>query len=80
MEAEESVEGKEQRNDQMIAIGRGRRTYAQVNRLDEGAEPFIECVESDRRLTAKDYSVLRTKGPTQAFKCIQRSTRATQGD
>jgi len=77
MEAEQTEDGKTERNDRLIAVAAHSREYSDVTGLDDLNENMLKEIEqffvNYNKERGKKFRVLRTRGPRQALKLVKKS-------
>jgi inorganic pyrophosphatase len=77
MEAEQTEDGKTERNDRLIAVADNSRDYSDVRRLDDLNSNMLKEIEqffiTYNKEKGKKFKVLRMRGPAQALKKVKKS-------
>jgi inorganic pyrophosphatase len=80
IEAEQTEDGKTERNDRLIGVAATSRDYSEYKTLNDLNENMIHEVEqffvNYNREKGKKFKVLGTKGPKQAWKVLKKSLKA----
>jgi inorganic pyrophosphatase len=79
MEAEQTEDGKTERNDRLIAVAAHSRDYSDAKSLNDLNSNMLKEIEqffiTYNQEKGKRFKVLRMRGPKQALKLIQKSLR-----
>lgn len=79
MEAEQTEDGKTERNDRLIAVAAHSRDYLDVKSLDDLSSNMLKEIEqffiNYNKEKGKKFRVLRMRGPGQALKMVKKSLR-----
>ena len=77
MEAEQTEEGKTERNDRLIAVAAHSRDYSEVKGLGDLNSNMLKEIEqffiTYNKEKGKKFKVLRMRGPGQALKMVKKS-------
>jgi inorganic pyrophosphatase len=77
MEAEQTENGKTERNDRLIAVPDQSRDYSDVNTLDDLNSNMLKEIEqffiTYNKERGKKFKVLRMRGPGHAMKMVKRN-------
>ena len=77
MEAEQTEQGKTERNDRLIAVASESRDYSDVKSLNDLNSNMLKEIEqffiTYNKEKGKKFKVLRMRGPKQALKLVKRS-------
>jgi inorganic pyrophosphatase len=77
MEAEQTEEGKTERNDRLIAVATHSRDYSEVKGLGDLNSNMLKEIEqffiTYNKEKGKKFKVLRMRGPGQALKMVKKS-------
>ena len=77
MEAEQTENGKTERNDRLIAVPDQSRDYSDVNSLDDLNSNMLKEIEqffiTYNKERGKKFKVLRMRGPAHAMKMVKRN-------
>ena len=77
MEAEQTEDGKTERNDRLIAVPDQSRDYSDVKSLNDLNSNMLKEIEqffiTYNKEKGKKFKVLRTRGPAQAMKMVRKS-------
>jgi inorganic pyrophosphatase len=75
MEAEQTEDGKTERNDRLIAVAHHSRDYSDVKSLDDLNSNMLKEIEqffiTYNKEKGKKFKVLRMRGPAQAMKMLK---------
>jgi inorganic pyrophosphatase len=79
MEAEQTEDGKTERNDRLIAVAAHSRDYSDAKNLNDLNSNMLKEIEqffiTYNQEKGKEFKVLRMRGPKQALKLVQKSLR-----
>lgn len=82
IEGEQGDKKQTERNDRVIAIEKQNHSWANVRHIDDLGKKFCdelgEFFVNYHRLSGEQYRVLGTKGPSAAWKCIEKGRRAAR--
>jgi inorganic pyrophosphatase len=77
MEADQTEDGKTERNDRLIAVAAHSRDYLDVKSLDDLSSNMLKEIEqffiNYNKEKGKKFRVLRMRGPGQALKMLKKS-------
>ena len=77
MEADQTEDGKTERNDRLIAVAAQSRDYSEVKSLDDLNANMLREIEqffiTYNKEKGKKFKVLRMRGPGQALKLVKKS-------
>lgn len=77
MEADQTEDGKTERNDRLIAVAAHSRDYSEVKSLDDLNANMLKEIEqffiTYNKEKGKKFKVLRMRGPGQALKLVKKS-------
>jgi inorganic pyrophosphatase len=77
IEAEQTEDGKKERNDRLIAVAAESRDYSEIQRLDDLNKNMVKEIEqffvNYNQERGKKFQVLGTRGPKQALKLLEKS-------
>lgn len=77
MEADQTEDGKTERNDRLIAVAAHSRDYLDVKSLDDLSSNMLKEIEqffvNYNKEKGKKFKVLRMRGPGQALKMLKKS-------
>lgn len=77
MEADQTDDGRSERNDRLIAVAAHSRDYSEVKSLDDLNANMLKEIEqffiTYNKEKGKKFKVLRMRGPGQALKMIKKS-------
>jgi len=77
MEAEQTEDGKTERNDRLIAVAAQSRDYSEVKGLGDLNSNMLKEIEqffiTYNKEKGKKFKVLRMRGPGQALKMVKKS-------
>src|SRR6201987_813833 len=77
MEAEQTEDGRANRNDRLIAVAANSRDFSEVKKLVDLNSNMLKEIEqffiTYNKERGKKFRVLRTRGPRQALKLVKRS-------
>ena len=77
MEAEQTEDGKTERNDRLIAVAAQSRDYSEVKSLDDLNANMLKEIEqffiTYNKEKGKKFKVLRMRGSGQALKLVKKS-------
>src|ERR1700733_13990954 len=77
MEAEQTEDGKTERNDRLIAVAAQSRDYSEMKSLQDLNSNMLKEIEkffiTYNKEKGKKFRVLRMRGPGQALKMVKRS-------
>jgi inorganic pyrophosphatase len=83
MEAEQTEDGKSERNDRLIAVADQSRDYSDVKNLKDLNSNMLKEIEqffiTYNKERGKKFKVLRMRGPRQALKLVKKSLRNGAG-
>ena len=79
MEAEQTEDGKTERNDRLIAVAAHSRDYSDAKNLNDLNSNMLKEIEqffiTYNQEKGKKFKVLRMRGPKQALKLVQKRLR-----
>jgi len=82
IEGEQGDKKDKERNDRVVAVEKENHSWADIKHIDDLGKQFLEELEeffvNYHKLSGERYRVIATKGPTQAWKCIEKGRRANQ--
>ena len=77
IEAEQTEDGKTERNDRLIAVAAHSRDYSEIEEMDDLNKNMIKEIEqffvNYNNERGKKFRVLGTRGPKQALKLLEKS-------
>jgi inorganic pyrophosphatase len=77
MEAEQTEDGKTERNDRLIAVAAQSRDYSEMKSLKDLNSNMLKEIEqffiTYNKEKGKKFKVLRMRGPGQALKMVKKS-------
>jgi len=77
MEAEQTEDGRTNRNDRLIAVAANSRDFSEVKKLEDLNSNMLKEIEqffiTYNKERGKKFRVLRTRGPRQALKLVKKS-------
>jgi inorganic pyrophosphatase len=80
IEAQQTENGKTERNDRLIAVAANSRDYSDFRSLDDLNDNMLKEIEqffvNYNREKGKKFKVLARKGPKQAWKLLKKSHKA----
>ncbi len=80
IEANQTEDGKTQRNDRLIAVAANSRTHTHVNSLDDLSKELVDQMEhffvSYNEIKGKKFEPLNRFGPEKAKAAVERSVRS----
>ena len=79
IEAEQTEDGKTERNDRLISVAAHSRDYSEIQTLDDLNQNMVKEIEqffmNYNKERGKKFRVLGTRGPKQALKLLEKSLR-----
>lgn len=79
MEAEQTEDGKTERNDRLIAVSNQSHDYSDVRTLHDLSQKMLQEIEqffiNYNNEKGKEFRVLQMRGPKQALKLLKKSLR-----
>lgn len=79
IEAEQTEDGKTERNDRLISVAAHSRDYSEIQNLDDLNKNMVKEIEqffmNYNKERGKKFRVLGTRGPKQALKLLEKSLR-----
>jgi len=79
IEAQQTEDGKTERNDRLIAVAASSRDFSDVNSLEDLNDNMIHEIEqffvNYNKEKGKKFKVLRKRGPQQAAKLLKKSLK-----
>ena len=81
IEAEQTEDGKKERNDRLIAVAANSRDFSDFQSLDDLNDNMLKEIEqffvNYNKERGKKFKVLGRKGPKQAWKLLKKSHKAS---
>ncbi len=79
IEAEQSEDGKSERNDRLIAVADENHTYSDLQNLGEMNKKLLDEIGqffvNYHRIDGSRFKVLGTRGPKQAYRLLKKAAR-----
>jgi inorganic pyrophosphatase len=79
IEAEQTEDGKTERNDRLISVAAHSRDYSEIQNLDDLSKNMVKEIEqffvTYNKERGKKFRVLGTRGPKQALRLLEKSLR-----
>lgn len=77
IEAEQTEDGRRERNDRLIAVAHENHTYANLKNLHEVSKMLLDEIgqffENYHRVSGSKFKVLNIRGPKQAYKLLKKA-------
>jgi inorganic pyrophosphatase len=79
IEAEQTDNGKVERNDRLMAVSAASHLYRKMTRIEDLGDEYVRNLESFfvnyNRLSGKGFQILRLGDPDDAVRCIKRTIK-----